>query len=138
MSPFNPTSLSILIHFSASVQSIRFIFFLFFFFAAFTSSHASCCSTLCNQTQHHYSIKVTHGQCLAKSTVNLLSSSCLPYQVFDIPDHSLKLSKMLFPYTSGFPAVSLNAPSQTFLAPLFLPDFNILGSAGALRPSPLP
>ena len=83
---------------------------------------------LCNQTHPHYSIKVTNGLCLAKSRVKSLSLSC------SILDHSWWSWKYSFSLHL-LPAVCLTAPSQTSFPLLFLPDFSILRSPRAPKPS---
>lgn len=66
-----------------------------------------------------------HDQC----TVFIL----LVLPAFDTLDLSLLILKILFYYSSGFPTVSLTAPSQTlFLALLFLSDHYMLGCLRAL------
>lgn len=80
---------------------------------------------LCNQTD---SIKVTNGLCLAKSRVKSLSLSCL------IIDHSWWFWKYSFSLHL-FPAICLTAPSQISFPLLFLPDFSILRSPRAPKPS---
>lgn len=134
MSPLNPTSFS---SYSISLLPLRAgdcHFYCPYFPHSPVSTPPSPIWLLPRYSNKTALVKVTNGLCLAKPTVNSLSSSSstIIEHTWPSPDH---LENTPHHY-SGFSADSLTASSQTpFPDPLFLPDLPPRMTQDCLKPS---